>query len=136
MEEEFLATIKLITGEEIISKVSYLPDEDSLILENPMEVNHVNQQKKQATTNGFFLTEWIHSTFDHFFVLNKNHILTMTEVEDTRIENYYNTSVERHITQLSSTRDALEPQKFSRNMGNLGSVKETKKFLEELFKRS
>jgi len=136
MEEEFLATIKLITGEEIISKVSYLPDEDSLILENPMEVNHVNQQKKQATTNGFFLTEWIHSTFDHFFVLNKNHILTMTEVEDTRIENYYNTSVEKHITQLSSTRDALEPQKFSRNMGNLGSVKETKKFLEELFKRS
>ena len=136
MEEEFLATIKLITGEEIISKVSYLPDEDSLILENPMEVNHVNQQKKQATTNGFFLTEWIHSTFDHFFVLNKNHILTITEVEDTRIENYYNTSVERHITQLSSTRDALEPQKFSRNMGNLGSVKETKKFLEELFKRS
>ena len=136
MEEEFLATIKLITGEEIISKVSYLPDEDSLILENPMEVNHVNQQKKQATTNGFFLTEWIHSTFDHFFVLNKNHILTMTEVEDTRIENYYNTSVEKHITQISSTRDALEPQKFSRNMGNLGSVKETKKFLEELFKRS
>ena len=136
MEEEFLATIKLITGEEIISKVSYLPDEDSLILENPMEVNHVNQQKKQATTNGFFLTEWIHSTFDHFFVLNKNHILTMTEVEDTRIENYYNTSVEKHITQISSTRDALGPQKFSRNMGNLGSVKETKKFLEELFKRS
>jgi len=136
MEEEFLATIKLITGEEIISKVSYLPDEDSLILENPMEVNHVNQQKKQVTTNGFFLTEWIHSTFDHFFVLNKNHILTMTEVEDIRIENYYNTSVEKHITQLSSTRDALEPQKFSRNMGNLGSVKETKKFLEELFKRS
>ena len=60
----------------------------------------------------------------------------MTEVEDIRIENYYNTSVEKHITQLSSTRDALEPQKFSRNMGNLGSVKETKKFLEELFKRS
>ena len=54
MEEEFLATIKLVTGEELISKCAYLPDEDSLILENPMEVNHVNQQKKTVTTNGFF----------------------------------------------------------------------------------
>ena len=136
MEEEFLATIKLVTGEELISKCAYLPDEDSLILENPMEVNHVNQQKKTVTTNGFFLTEWIHSTFDHCFILNKSHILTMTEVEDTRIETYYHTSVQRHITQLSATREALEPQKFSRNMGNLGSVKETKKFLEDLFNRS
>ena len=64
MEEEFLATIKLVTGEEIVSKVSYMPDDDSLVLENPMEVTYIDQQKRAARVTGFSLTEWIHSTFD------------------------------------------------------------------------
>ena len=136
MEEDFLATIKLVTGEEIISKVSYMPDEDSLVLENPLEVSYVDQQKKNIRTSGFMLTEWIHSTFDHMFVLPKQHVITMTEVEDTRIEKYYNDNVQRCITQLDTFRETVEPKKFSRKMGNLGSVTQTKKFLEDLFNKS
>jgi hypothetical protein len=136
MEEEFLATIKLITGEEIVSKVSYMPDDDSLVLENPMEVTYIDQQKRAARVTGFSLTEWIHSTFDHMFVLPKQHVLTMTEVEDKRIEKFYNESVEKHINQLTTFKESFEPQKFSRKMGNLGSIKETKKSLEDLFNRS
>ena len=54
MEPDFLATIKLITGEEIIAKVSYMPDDDSLVLENPMEVNSITHQGKAVKINGFF----------------------------------------------------------------------------------
>ena len=136
MEEEFLATMKLITGEEIISKVSYMPDDDSLVLENPMEVTYIDQQRKNARVNGFSLQEWIHSTFDHMFVLPRKHIITMTEDEDKRIEKFYTDSVEKHITQLTSFKESFEPQKFSRQMGHLGSIKETKKSLEDLFNRS
>ena len=89
MEEDFLATMKLVTGEEIISKVSYMPDDDSLVLENPMEVTSIDQQRKNVKVNGFALTEWIHSTFDHMFVLPKHHVITMTEVEDQRIKKFY-----------------------------------------------
>ena len=89
MEEDFLATMKLVTGEEIISKVSYMPDDDSLVLENPMEVTSIDQQRKNMKVNGFALTEWIHSTFDHMFVLPKQHVITMTEVEDQRIKKFY-----------------------------------------------
>ena len=136
MEEEFLATIKLVTGEEIVSKVSYMPDDDSLVLENPMEVTYIDQQKRAARVTGFSLTEWIHSTFDHMFVLPKQHVLTMTEVEDKRIEKFYNESVEKHINQLTTFKESFEPQKFCSKMGNLGSIKETKKSLEDLFNRS
>ena len=38
MEEEFYATIILVSGEEIISKVVYLPDEDKVMLDTPMLV--------------------------------------------------------------------------------------------------
>ena len=136
MEEEFVATIKLTTGEEIISKVSYMPDDDSLVLENPMAVTHIAQQRKNLHINGFALSEWIHSTFDHMFVLPKQHILTMTEVEDEKIQHFYNESVKKHVVELDAFKKSQIPQPFTRNMGHLGSVTKTKKFLEDLYKRS
>ena len=136
MEPDFIATIKLTTGEELISKVSYMPDDDSLVLENPMSVTRVDQQKKNIRVNGFALSEWIHSTFDNMFVLPKQHVITMTEIEDKKISEFYTESVRRHTTEINHFRESYDPQSFTRQMGHLGSVKNTKKFLEDLYKRS
>ena len=136
MEEDFVATIKLITGEEIIAKVSYMPDDDSLVLENPMQVMVIDQQKKNVRIAGFALTEWIHSTFDHMFVLPKKHVLTMTEIEDEKIQNFYNITVAKHIVELTTFKDSQQSSEFTRDMGKLGSVQNTKKLLEDLYKRS
>ena len=136
MEPDFIATIKLTTGEELISKVSYMPDDDSLVLENPMSVTRIDQQKKNIRINGFALTEWIHSTFDHMFVLPKQHVLTMTEIEDKKISEFYTESVRRHTSEINHFRESYDPQSFTREMGHLGSVKNTKRFLEDLYKRS
>ena len=136
MEEDFIATIKLTTGEELISKVSYMPDDDSLVLENPMEVHGINHQQKNVRVDGFALSEWIRSTFDQMFIVPKEHVLTMTELEDKRIEAFYTDCVEKHVSQITTFRESFEPKKFSRSMGNLGSTKETRKALEELYKKS
>ena len=136
MEEDFIATIKIVTGEELISKVSYMPDDDSLVLENPMQVLAIDQQKKNVRIAGFALTEWIHSTFDHMFVLPKQHILTMTEIEDEKIQNFYNITVQKHIVELTTFKESQQSMEFTRDMGKLGSVQNTKKLLEDLYKRS
>ena len=136
MEPDFIATIKLTTGEELISKVSYMPDDDSLVLENPMRVGPIDNVQRNVRVNGFVLTEWIHSTFDHMFVLPKSHVLTMTEVEDEKIQHFYNDCVTKHMAELHTFRDTFEPRQFTRKMGNLGSIKETKKSLENIFKKS
>ena len=125
-EEEFYATIKLVTGEELVSKVSYMPDEDSLILENPLEVLPVEQTKSSVKVNGFTLVEWIRSTFDQMFVLPKQHILTMTET-DKKIEVFY----KKTLKKLNS---GVENSQFTRKMGRIGSVKEAKKYLEDIYK--
>ena len=135
-EEDFIATIKLITGEEIVSKVSYMPDDDSLVLESPMEVIHIAKQQKNLHINGFALGEWIHSTFDNMFVLPKAHVITMTEIEDKRLQHFYTESVKRHTAELTQFKNTVAPQEFTRNMGKLGSVQNTKKLLEDLYKRS
>ena len=135
MEEDFIATIKLTTGEELISKVSYMPDDDSLVLDSPMEVTKVNTTNKNLRVGGFALTEWITSTFDHTFVLPKKHIITMTEVEDDNIKNFYNITVQRQHIELTQFKEASTPQKFTRDMGSLGSVNKTKETLENLYKK-
>ena len=136
MEPDFIATIKLITGEELISKVSYMPDDDSLVLENPMQVVSIDQQKKNIRIAGFALTEWVHSTFDHMFVLPKQHVLTMTEIEDEKIQNFYNITVAKHVIELNTFKESQQSSEFTRDMGKLGSVQNTKKSLEDLYKRS
>jgi hypothetical protein len=136
MEPDFIATIKLITGEELISKVSYMPDDDSLVLENPMQVIAIDQQKKNLRVAGFALTDWIHSTFDHMFVLPKQHVLTMTEIEDKQIQNFYTVTVAKHVMELNSFKESQQSMEFTRDMGKLGSVQNTKKSLEDLYKRS
>ena len=136
VEEDFIATIKLVTGEEIISNVSYMPDDDSLVLECPMEVSKIETKQKNIHINGFALQEWIASTFDHMFVLPKKHVLTMTEVEDVNIQNFYTQSVQRHAYELTQFKEAQTPHPFTRDMGHLGSVNKTKQSLEDLYKRS
>ena len=136
MEPDFIETIKLTTGEELISKVSYMPDDDSLVLENPMQVLAIDQQKKNIRIAGFALTEWIHSTFDHMFVLPKQHVLTMTEIEDEKIQNFYTVTVAKHMVELTTFKESQQSMEFTRDMGKLGSVQNTKKLLEDLYKRS
>lgn len=134
MEEEFFSTLKLTSGEEIIAKVCYLPDEDSLLVENPKLVEKLIQKRNGKSIQGFVLKDWIHSTYDSLFVIKMEQVITMTEL-DKKIESFY-------LSNLSDTDDSSEdnidikPNKFSKQMGYLGSVKETKRFLEEIYKKS
>jgi|TARA_B100000530_G_C15909031_1_gene468565 hypothetical protein len=138
VEEDFIATIKLITGEEILSTVSFMPDDDSLVLEHPMIVSKINNQEveKNIRVSGFALQEWITSTFDQMFILPRKNILTMTEIEDLQIQNFYKDCVKKHTLQLDAFKETYEPKKFDRKMGRLGSIMETRKSLEDLFKKS
>ena len=132
MEDDFYATVKLISGEEIVAKVCYLEDEDKVLLENPLQVELAKQRKGQLEVTGFSFQEWISATFDNMFVLDMNHVITMTEV-DGQIVEFYEKTLQRLESGKSLTGRA---NKLPRGSGYLGSVKEMKKSLEDLFNRS
>jgi hypothetical protein len=136
MEEEFYSTIKLISGEELIAKVCYLPEEDSLLLESPMVVEKLLQKRSGKSIEGFILKDWLHSTYDSIFVIKMKQVITMTEL-DKRIESFYLNNL-KGTTSEESIDDSIsiKPKEFSKQMGYLGSVKETKEFLEDIYKRS
>ena len=132
MDEEFYATIKLTTGEEIVSKVCYLEDEDKVLLENPLQVLAAKQRKGQLEVSGFSFSEWISASFDNMFIIKRDHIMTMTEI-DGQILEFYEKTLQRLENGKSLTGRA---GKLSRESGYLGSVKKMKKSLEDIFNKS
>jgi hypothetical protein len=130
MEEEFYSTIKLSTGEELIAKVCYLPDEDSLLVEKPMIVEALTQKKNGKKVQGFILKEWIRSSYDEMFVVKMEQIVTMSEL-DEKIKRFYLGSLDKD----DRDENKIKPTKLKNN-GYVGSVEEVKKNLESLFKRS
>jgi hypothetical protein len=132
MEEEFYATIKLLSGEELVSKVCYLPEEDKVILERPLMVENAKQRKGQLEVSGFSLKEWISATFDNMFIINRSHIMTIIEIEGEIVSFY-----EKTLNKLDSGKSLTgRGNKLSRDSGYLGSVEEMKKTLENIFDKS
>ena len=135
MEEEFFSTIKLTSGEEIIAKVCYLPDENSLLVENPMLVEKLTKKQLSNSGGGFVLKEWINSTYDTLFIIKMEQIITMTEL-DRKIKNFYLNNLNSSVIKESNENSiGIKPKEFSKQMGYLGSVKETKQFLEDIYKK-
>lgn len=130
MEEEFYATIKLVSGEELVSKVCYMTDEDSLLMENPLLVEKVSQKRSGKLIEGFSLKEWIAASYDDMFIVKMNQVITITEL-DEKIRNYYIMNLKISNGDLESSNKTL-----SREMGYIGSVEDTKKKLEYLFNKS
>ena len=132
MEDEFYASLKLITGEEIVSKVVYLADEDKVMLENPLQVDPAKQRKGALEISGFSFREWVCATFDKMFILNRNPIITMSEIEGPIVDFYKET-----LLRMENGRSLNEKGgKLPRGSGYLGSVKDMKKSLENIFKKS
>lgn len=132
MEEEFYATLKLLSGEEIIAKVCYFPDEDKILLDRPLQVETAKQKKGNLEVTGFSLKEWMTATFDEMFIIRRDHILTMTELDDT-IQEFY----EKSLCKINNGKNlAGVGNKLPRRAGYLGSIKEMKKSLEDIYKKS
>ena len=95
-------------------------------------VENAKQRKGHMEVTGFALKEWISATFDNMFIIKRDHILTMSEIEGEIVDFY-----EKTLNRLESGKSlAGRGDKLPRASGYVGSVKEMKKTLEDIFKRS
>ena len=131
-EEDFIATVKLVSGEEVVARVCYLPDEDKVILENPLQVEHAKTRKGDLEISGFSFKEWMSATFDQMFIVSRDHIITMSELGAPIIDFY-----EKTMKRLENGKSLTgRGNKLPRTSGYLGSINQTKKNLEDIFKKS
>ena len=92
MGDEFYSSIKLITGEEVFALVCMDENDGDpvLVLQNPVII-------KMISTGGSYgvkIKPWLQVPGDDFFVIKLNSIITMTEVNDETIIEFYNRYLE------------------------------------------
>tara|TARA_R100000008_G_C3431685_1_gene89951 strand:+ start:91 stop:492 length:402 start_codon:yes stop_codon:yes gene_type:complete len=124
VEDNFYATIKFKSGEEIFAQIAASEEEDRtmLLVSNPITVEEV---KMKGRTFGYKFEPWLKTTKEDMFVIDMENVLTMSESEDMEMICYYQDFVRRN------NKNSLT--KLDRKMGHLGSVNEAKKSLEKIF---
>jgi|TARA_B100000073_G_scaffold303764_1_gene271990 hypothetical protein len=131
IEDDFYATIKLVSGEEIFAKVAASEEEDRtvLLLSSPITIGEI---KNRMGVVGYKVEPWLKTTKDDLFVITMDKVLTMSETDDIDMIMMY----QRFLRDSAGDSDPVASSKLSREMGLLGNIDDTKKRLEKLFKSS
>ena len=129
IEEDFYATVKLKSGEEIFAKVAASEEEDRtlLIVSNPITVNEI---KGRTGVVGYKLEPWLKTTKEDMFIINLEDVLTLSESSDIEMIMMYQSFVRQ------SNKNGSNHSKINRRMGYIANVNDAKEILEKLFKNS
>ena len=129
IEEDFYATVKLKTGEEIFAKVAASEEDDRtmLIVSNPIIVCEL---KGRSGIVGYKLEPWLKTTTEDMFIINLDDVLTLSESFDIEMISMYQSYL-REYDKIKNNQS-----KISRKMGYLANVNDAKEILEKLYKNS
>ena len=131
MEDDFYATIKFKSGEEIFARVGYSEEEDRtfLLLDSPITIQKV-KNRSGGSVYAYKVEPWLKTSKDDIFVVNLEDVLTLNESNDAETIHMHE-SFSRQQDQL------FNPQrKLNRKMGYISTIKEAKKSLEKLYNNS
>ena len=129
IEDDFFATLKLKSGEEIFARVAATEEEDRtlLLVSNPVVVNEI---KSRMGVVGYKVEPWLKTTTEDMFILNISDVLTMSESSDIEMSMMYQDYVR------SSNSDEDNNTQLNRRMGRIGNVRDAKEILEKIFKNT
>ena len=129
IEDDFYATLKLKSGEEIFCKVASTEEETEIMLlvSNPIIVHEV---KGRVGIVGYKIEPWLKTTTEDMFLINMNDILTMSESSDIEMITMHQNFV-KHNDRNS---DGSSKYKLDRKMGYIANINDAKTILEKIYK--
>ena len=128
MEDDFYATIKFKSGEEIFARVGYSEEEDRtfLLLDSPITIQKV-KNRSSGNVYAYKVEPWLKTTKDDLFVVNLEDVLTLNESNDLE-------TIAMHEAFSQQQNHLYNPRKkLERKMGYISTIKEAKSSLEKLF---
>ena len=129
MEDDFYATLKFKSGEEIFARIAASEEDNRtmLVVHNPIVVAEI---KGRNGIMGYKVEPWLKTTREDLFLVNLVDVLTLSESNDLEMIMMHQNYVR------DSAMDTKNSSKLNRRMGYLGTVNDTKENLEKLFKKS
>ena len=125
--DEFVATVKLVSGEEILTKVivDYSSEEEQIIIDNPVVCQEVRTAGASIPL-GYKFEPWIKMSEEDVFILNLDKIITLSEIKDDLVIKTYNNIIEGGFKRTHPDLD--------RTMGYINNVDSARKIMEKLYK--
>ncbi len=129
IEDDFYATLKLKSGEEIFAKVAASDEEDRimLIVHSPIVISEI---RAKGGIIGYKVEPWLKTTKDDMFIVNLDNVMTLSESSDMEMINMYQNFLR------DSQRGPQEQPKMSRRMGYIATVDDARNYLENIFANS
>ena len=127
IEDDFYATIKLKSGEEVFARVAASEEEDRtmLIIHTPVTFSEI---KNKNGLVGYKVEPWLKTTREDMFLIDMNNVITMSESSDMEMIIMY-----QHF--LKDSQGEMHHQhKLNRRMGYISNVHDAKENLEKIFK--
>ena len=125
--DEFVATIKLVTGEEILTKVIVNQDaaDETVIIENPLICEEVRSHGANIPL-GYKFEPWMKMSEEDVFIIHMTSIITMSEIKEKQVIVTYNEVVKKGFQRGDPN--------LTREMGSIGTVKDCRDMIEKLYK--
>ena len=128
MEDDFYASIKLRTGEEIFAQVIPCKEKDKfvLLITNPIVVTGVEYK---AGRSGYKVEPWMKTTTEDTFAISMDDVITISENKDILME-----SIHQSYIQNINLNKGNKSRSMSRQMGYISNINDAKKMLENIYK--
>ena len=135
MDDSFIATLKLISGEEILAKVSLEAENNTefFLVDDPIVIAESTQidHEKGVIISGLIPKKWMLYSSDGLTIINKSHVISISELDRFGAEFYTKALIAARIS--SPIKKKVES---SDNIGYVGKVDETRSKLERIYKLS
>ena len=89
-KEDFLAVIKLVSGEEIISTVTPCEEDDRTLLLLDSPVMFENVIIRNGGMGAIKVIPWVQAATDTILILDMDKVITMSEIFDKEVIRIYN----------------------------------------------
>ncbi len=135
MNDPFHATIKLITGEEILAEATLVEENgsefflvnDPIVISETMQIDH----QKGIAVSGLVPKKWQLYSSDPTTIIQKYHVISISELDKFGSEFYYKALI---AAKMSSP--IKRKINSTDNVGYVGKVDDTRELLEKMYDMS
>ena len=134
LEDDFYATIKLTTGEEVLAQVTPASEnrKDFFILNDPIVLESSESSIDHAmgvTHNNLVPKKWLNYSTDDMAIVHSDKVVTISELDMFGIEFYRNALLVAKVS--SPIKRKVKTQEHS---GFIGTVEDARAMFERLYK--
>ena len=135
MEDSFFATLKIITGEEILAEVTPCNENgsDFFLVNDPIIISETTQidTQKGIAMSGLVPKKWQLYANDSMTVIYRQHVISISEMDKFGVEFYAKALIAAKMS--SPIKRKVESKD---NIGYVGNVSESRSLLERMYDMS